>query len=44
MNNVELHEPLVLFEVVWERSRVREISTNSPLVNHFLDLMKMSRA
>jgi len=44
MNNEELNEPLVLFEVVRERGRVREISTNSPLVNHFLDLMKMSRA
>jgi len=44
MNNEELNEPVVLFEIVREEGRVREISTNSALVNHFLDLMKMSRA
>jgi site-specific recombinase XerD len=44
MNTEELQRPVVFFAMVWEKGRVREISTNSPLVNHFLDLVKMSRA
>ena len=37
-------EPPVRFAIAHERSRVIDVSTNSPLVNHFLDLVKMSRA
>lgn len=37
-------EPVVQFAIVYERSRVTDISTSSPLINHFLDLTKMSRA
>ncbi len=44
MNNDDTNKPIVLFAIVRERGRVKEISTTSPLVNHFLDLMKMSRA
>jgi hypothetical protein len=44
MNNDDSNKPVVLFAIVPERGRVREVSTTSPLVNHFLDLMKMSRA
>jgi site-specific recombinase XerD len=37
-------ESAVLFDIVREQGRVTRVSTNSPSVNHFLDLVKMSRA
>ena len=37
-------ESVVRFTMVRKQGRVTKISTNSPLVNHFLDLVKMSRA
>lgn len=42
--NEDLNNQVVLFSIVREKDRVREVSTTSPLVNHFLDLMKISRA
>ncbi len=44
MNNECSNKPVVLFSIVREKDRVREISTTSPFVNHFLELMKISRA
>ena len=44
MNNVSLNSPTVLFSIVREKDQVREVSTTSPYVNHFLDLIQMSRA
>jgi site-specific recombinase XerD len=37
-------DPVVQFTIVREGSQVIDISTNSPPVNHFLDLIKMNRA
>ena len=37
-------ETVVRFTIVWEKGRVTDVSTNSPLINHFLGLIKMSRA
>jgi len=37
-------EAAVHFTIVWEKGRVIDVSTNSALVDHFLDLVKMSRA
>ena len=36
-------EPAVCFTITWENSKVVTVTTNSPLVNHFLDLMQVSR-
>jgi len=44
MKNEESDKPVVHFAVVWEKGTVQEISTNSRQVNHFLDLVRMSRA
>ncbi len=44
MNSDLLTEPAVLFNFVQEKSRVTKVTTSSPLVNHFLDLLQMSRA
>jgi len=37
-------EPVIHFTIVWEKGRVIDVSTNSASVDHFLDLVKMSRA
>lgn len=44
MSNESLNSPTVLFCIVREKDQVRNISTTSPYVNHFLDLMKISKA
>ena len=44
MSNNDLKTPAVLFSIIREKGRIKEVSTNSPLINHFLDLIKMSRA
>ncbi len=44
MNSSPSLKPFVCFTFVRREGRVADISTNSPLVNHFLDLIKMSRA
>ena len=44
MSNESLNSPTVFFSIVREKDQVRDISTTSPFVNHFLDLMKISRA
>ncbi len=44
MNTDQSAEPVILFSIVQEKGRVTKVSTNSPLVNHFLDLIQMSRA
>lgn len=44
MNTDPSAGPVVLFSIVQEKGRVNQVSTNSPLVNHFLDLIQMSRA
>lgn len=44
MNNDESNQPAVHFAITWEKGKVSEITTNSMQVNHFLDLVKMSRA
>lgn len=44
MSNDSLNSPTVLFSIVREKDQVIDISTTSPFVNHFLDLMKISRA
>jgi hypothetical protein len=36
--------PAVRFTMERERNRVVKVTTNSPLVNHFLDLLQTSRA
>jgi hypothetical protein len=43
MSNESLNSPTVLFSIVREKDQVRDISTTSPFVNHFLDLVKISR-
>jgi site-specific recombinase XerD len=37
-------EPVIRFTITQEKSRVTAVSTNSSVVNHFLDLIKLSRA
>lgn len=37
-------EPVVHFTMAREAGRITDIATNSPAVNHFLDLIKMNRA
>lgn len=37
-------EPAVQIRIVWERGRVVQVTTTSPLVTHFLELMQTSRA
>lgn len=44
MNTDQSAEPVILFSIVQKKGRVTKVSTNSPLVNHFLDLIQMSRA
>jgi integrase/recombinase XerD len=44
MSNESLNNPAVLFSIVREKDQEKEVSTTSPYVNHFLDLMKISRA
>jgi site-specific recombinase XerD len=44
MSNNDLKSPKVLFTIIREKGRVKEVSTNSSQINHFLDLIKMSRA
>jgi site-specific recombinase XerD len=44
MSNNDLKSPRVLFAISREKGRVKEVSTNSPQINHFLDLIKMCRA
>ncbi len=44
MNNDVSNQPAVQFAITWEKGKVSEITTNSRQVNHFLDLMRMSRA
>jgi site-specific recombinase XerD len=44
MSNNDLKSPVILFAINREKGRVKEVSTNSPQINHFLDLIKMSRA
>ena len=34
----------IRFSMVWEHGRLACLSTSSPLINHFLDLVKMSRS
>ena len=36
-------KPVVCFTFVRQEGQIADISTNAPLVNHFLDLIKMSR-
>ena len=36
-------KPVVCFTFVRQKGQIADISTNAPLVNHFLDLIKMSR-
>lgn len=40
----EAVEPVVQFIFIREKGRVSDVSTNSPVVNHFLDLVRISRA
>jgi len=44
MNNDVSNQPAVQFAITWEKGKVSEITTNSRQVDHFLGLMKMSRA
>lgn len=44
MNPNASAEPVVRFTIIHQRGRATDISTSSPLVNHFLDVIKMSRA
>jgi site-specific recombinase XerD len=44
MSNENSKHPAVLFSIIRENDQVREVSTTSPYVNHFLGLMKISRA
>jgi site-specific recombinase XerD len=37
-------EPVVHFTIFWDKGRLSNVSTNSTSVDHFLDLIKMSRA
>lgn len=37
-------EPVVHFTLLWEKGQVIDVSTNSASIDHFLDLIKMSRA
>ena len=37
-------EPAIRFTITQEQNRVTAVSTNSSVVNHFLDLIKLSRA
>jgi len=44
MNTDALKTPAVRFAITWEKGRVKDVSTTSSQINHFLDLIKMSRA
>jgi len=44
MNETVSTEPAIRFTIMQEKSRVIAVSTNSSLINHFLDLIKLSRA
>ena len=44
MNTDQSAGPIVLINIVQEKGRVTKVSSNSPLVNHFLDLIQISRA
>jgi site-specific recombinase XerD len=44
MPNNDVKTPTVLFAIIRGKGRVKDVSTNSPQINHFLDLIKMSRA
>lgn len=37
-------KPAVCVTIAWQNSQVVSVTTNSPLINHFLDLMQTSRA
>jgi integrase/recombinase XerD len=37
-------EALVRFSFTWREGRVTDITTNSPVLNHFLDLLQLSRS
>lgn len=37
-------EPAVCFTIAWEHGKITDITTNSNLVNHFLQLLKVSRS
>jgi len=37
-------EPVVRFTITWEKGRLMDVSTNYASIDHFLDLVKMSRA
>jgi integrase/recombinase XerD len=43
MSSTTIGKPVVCFTFVRREGRTTDISTNNPLVNHFLDLIKMSR-
>lgn len=43
MNTDVSKQPAVHFTIRWEKSQVANVSTNSPLVDHFLDFIKTSR-
>lgn len=44
MSNESLNQSAVLFSIIRANDHVREVSTTSPYINHFLDLMKIIRA
>ena len=44
MNTDPSSEPAVAFTIVQEKGRVTNVSTSSSQINHFLDLLQMSRA
>jgi len=44
MSNESLNQSAVLFSIIRANDHVREVSTTSPYINHFLNLMKISRA
>lgn len=43
MNTDVSKQPPVHFTIRWEKSRLANVSTNSPLVDHFLDFIETSR-
>ena len=42
--NVACAGSAVRFTFTWQESRVTDIATDSPPINHFLDLLQLSRA
>jgi integrase/recombinase XerD len=44
MSSNAIVRPVVCFTFVRQEGQITDISTNAPFINHFLDLVKMSRA